>query len=92
LKVFTTESTHFKLVTEQQNLKFLEILDDVSNLANEFLENFSNSLQKRNERNQELMKQISELLESNEREKQKINKAADLSQHLNSKLGEISKL
>jgi hypothetical protein len=67
-------------------------LDDVSNLANEFLENFSNSLQKRNEKNQELMKQISELLESNEREKQKINKAACLSQNLNSKLGEISKL
>eukprot|EP01080_Neovahlkampfia_damariscottae_P006504 gene6504-10512_t len=69
-----------------------EIMEDVTNFTNEFLENFTELVQKRTEKNETLIKEISETIESNEKQKQKIEKAALLSVNLNEKLEEISKM
>ena len=67
-------------------------MDDVSNLANEFLDSFTNAVQKRSEKNESLMREISEIIQSNEKEKQKIETTANLSVNLYQKLEEITKM
>ena len=67
-------------------------MDDVSNLANEFLDSFTNEVQKRSEKNESLMREISEIIQSNEKEKQKIETTANLSVNLYQKLEEITKM